>query len=227
MSAQLHGRFIRQSIVAKFGLSIPILRDAIQYTHEILDQIDRTLLQAGSERITSLVELANLSAILGNLFRSGVIRASKGVFKANSPHTFPDLLAVKPNARDLEIKVALEQNNPKGHLAKPGPHVIVRYVLGSDDGHYTQGKHNRGNVAWVWEVRVGVLNEQHFNISNTSGDSGKTAVINHEGMNALKPVFLDFSKCPYSHKGPTSRALITLYESKFAGAGYSRSLPQP
>ena len=38
----------------------------------------------------ALVWLANLSAIIGNLFRTGVCRSSDGMFLPNTPHTYPD-----------------------------------------------------------------------------------------------------------------------------------------
>ena len=220
-----HGKILDHALLGEFGLSTVIIRGAIQYTHEILDRIDKTLIEAGGDRLASLIELANLSAIVGNLFRSGVSKVSKGAFKANKPHTFPDLLAVYPGARDIEIKVALESNKPKGHLVKPGAHLTVRYVLADGKGQYTRGKSTRGNVAWIWEVRVGLLEEGHFNFSNTPGDSGKTAVINAEGMSALIPVFVDLVKCPYGPTGSVVRTLVALHESKAARAGYSRNQP--
>ena len=202
-----------------------MIRGAIQYTHEVLDRIDNTLIEAGGNRLASLIELANLSAIIGNLFRRGVSNASSGAFKVNSPHTFPDLLGIAPNTCDLEIKVALETNKPKGHLIKPGPHLTVRYVLASENGKYPRGKTVRGDVAWIWEVRVGLLEENHFSFSNTPGDSGKTAVINTEGMTRLIPVFIDLLKCPYSPTGPVIRTLTTIHDSEVAETGHYRNYP--
>ena len=94
------------------------------------------------------------------------------------------------------IKVALENNKPKGHLVKPGPHLTLRYVLTNEDGVYIRGKEFRGTVPWIWEIKIGELSESHFNFSNTAGDSGKTAVINAAGMNALTTVFFDRTRCP-------------------------------
>lgn len=146
--------------------------------------------------MAELVELANLSAIIGNIFRTGIVRVSNDRFKSNLPHTYPDLLANHPSATDFEIKVALEGNKPKGHLVKPGPHLTVRYVLAQENGTYTRGKENRGNIPWIWEIRIGELRDEHFNFSNTEGDSGKTAVINAAGMNALTVVYFDAQRCP-------------------------------
>lgn len=127
----------------------------------------------------------------------------------NRPHTYPDLLGVGDGCSDVEIKVALEKNNPKGHLVKPGPHLTVRYVLASASGAFTPDE--RGDVAWVWDVRVGFLEEEHFNFSNTTGDSGKTAVINAAGMAALSPVYFDLSRCPYTERSKHRKSLTSLF----------------
>lgn len=178
------------------GLDLKIIGNVITYVYEILDEIDNKLVSAGSERLANLLELANLSAIIGNLFRGGIVLHSDGKFEANKPHTYPDMLAKNRSCLDFEIKVALENNKPKGHLVKPGPHLIVRYVLANEDGQYVRGKDNRGSTVWIWEIRVGILSENHFSISNTEGDSGKTAVINASGMNILSVVYFDKEMSP-------------------------------
>ena len=220
-----HGRFFGHDILQDFGLSLEVLRSAVEYSHDVLDRIDQTLIGAGRDRLASLIELANLSAIVGNLIRGGVSSASNGVFEANNPHTFPDLIARSPDARDIEIKVALESNNPKGHLVKPGPHLTVRYVLGDHHGRYGRGSTNRGDVVWIWEMRIGMLTKNHFSFSNTKGDSGKTAVINKKGMDALFPVFLDLSKCPYSPQGTVAPSLARLQQTYPSEDGYLRYQP--
>jgi hypothetical protein len=173
-----------------------MIGEAITRVHQILDNIDAKLLEGGGEPLSQLVELANLSAIIGNLFRGAIVSTSGGKFCANTPHTYPDLLARSAECKDLEIKVALETNKPKGHLVKPGPHITVRYVLADAEGVYTRGKKSRGKVAWIWEVRAGTLESSHFSVSNTEGDSGKTAVINASGMAALQVIYCDLEHCP-------------------------------
>lgn len=194
-----------QPSLDQFGLSIDMIGTSITYVYEILDSIDGKLIDAGGERLSELVELANLSSIIGNLYRGGIVRTSKGRFEANAPHTYPDLLGRGTGCKDIEIKVALENNKPKGHLIKPGPHLTLRYVLGDANGRYQRGKASRGKVPWIWEVRVGYLKDNHFNFSNTEGDSGKTAVINAAGMEALQLVYCDLERCPLSPSGTTYR----------------------
>lgn len=194
---------INDEALEAVGLSRAMVAGGISTVHKILDGLDLTLMSNGESRLSQMVELANLSAIIGNLLRTGVAKASNGRFMANGPHRYPDLIACEPGNGDLEIKVALETNKPKGHLAKPGPHLTCRYVLANADGAFTQGKASRGDVAWIWEVRAGILEESHFNISNTPGDSGKTAVINAEGFRHLHVVYCALPLCP---AGPRTRA---------------------
>lgn len=178
------------------GLSRNIVASGISFVHRIMDSLDHTLVSAGETRLSEMVELANLSAIIGNLLRTGIANASNGRFVANGPHKYPDLLSNENGIGDLEIKVALESNKPKGHLVKPGPHLICRYVLGTLDGGYTRGKESRGDVVWIWEIRAGFLEEEHFSVSNTAGDSGKTAVINSDGYGQLELVYCSLDHFP-------------------------------
>ncbi|MBK9009415.1 hypothetical protein [Novosphingobium sp.] len=94
--------------------------------------------------------------------------------------------------------MALNRNNPKGHLAKEGHYLTCRYLLVDENGNACVDKVDRPSAkqAVVWELRTGYLVEAHFNISNTEGDSGKTAVINADGMEALKVVYVDLDMVP-------------------------------
>ena len=136
--------FYHQASLDNFGLSLDIVCKSITQVYKSLDGIDTQLLESGNTYLSRLVELANLSAIIGNLYRGAVVKASGGKFKANGPHKFPDLLGCGPDCVDIEIKVALEKNNPKGHLIKTGDHLIVRYVLADENGVYRRGIKNRG-----------------------------------------------------------------------------------
>ena len=193
------GNFVNEGACASLGLDHDMLLNATKYTYGVLDGIDATLTRKKELRLAQLLELANLSAIVGNLFRGGVAKFSRGRFKANGPHKYPDLICEDARFEHIEIKVALEDNNPKGHLVKPGPHITVRYVLGDRRGKCTRGA--RGDVIWIWEIRAGRLEDGHFNVSNTAGDSGKTAVVNKAGMGALKVVYFDIERCPHSPRG--------------------------
>jgi hypothetical protein len=190
-----------------YGLTWEMIHSGIEYVYQTLDKPDETLLAAGSPRFSQLIELANLSSVLGNLLATGIVRASGGIFTRAGPHKYQDLRAVStgPDARNIEIKVSLEKNRPKGHLAKAGQYLTCRYVLGTEDGVYTIGE--RGDVVWIWEVRFGYLQKRHFNLSNTQGDSGKTAVVSLKGMQQLHPVFFDSARCPYTERSKIREVL--------------------
>lgn len=185
------------------GLDGSALLAAIKATYTTLDTIDTELIRKGVAPIAQLVELANLSSMVGNLLGSGLATSSGGLYKRNRPHAYPDLLPQTVPARDLELKMALETNRPKGHLAKAGYYVTFRYVLASPKGDFQRGKENRGNTVWVWEAKVGHLEIGDFDISNTEGDSGKTAVIKTAAFRKMPVVYFDPSLCPHPLKNGT------------------------
>ena len=205
-------RLFNDAALKAVGLDREVVAAGISAVHRVLDGLDATLIGNDEARMAGLIELANLSAVIGNLLRGGIAKASGGRFVANGPHKYPDLLSTIHGIDHLEIKVALETNKPKGHLAKPGPHLTCRYVLADEQGRHTIGKQNRGDVAWIWEVRTGVLGEEHFNISNTPGDSGKTAVINKAGFGELHVVYVNPELCPYGANTPTRREYVRLMQ---------------
>lgn len=172
---------------------------SINHCYDIIDSIDETLEAGGSEKLSSLVELANLSSMVGNLLGEGLARHSGSRYVRNKPHTYPDLIAVDKCKPGFELKVALESNYPKGHLPKSGYYITYRYVLTDTEGNFVKGKENRGDTVTIWEVRFGYLAEDDFSISNTSGDSGKTAVIKTAAMNNMKLCYFDDECVPYRH----------------------------
>jgi transcriptional regulator with XRE-family HTH domain len=179
------------------GMSGENLLGAINSCYQTLDIIDEQLTEKESLPIAYLVELANLSSMVGNMIGGGLADHSNGLYARNKPHTYPDLLPTGEGAVDLELKVALETNKPKGHLPKAGTYITFRYVLGTKSGEYTKGKGQRGDTVWIWEVKVGQLREEDFSCSNTAGDSGKTAVIKTEVHNHMSLVYYVPSLLPY------------------------------
>jgi hypothetical protein len=71
-------------------------------------------------------------------------------------------------------------------------------VLGNRNGSYQRGKETRGDTVWFWEVKIGDVTTADFDISNTDGDSGKTAVIKSTLFNQMKLVFFDERYCPHA-----------------------------
>jgi len=196
MPASAHGTFRSTGLMNAIGLTPDMLKAASDSVYNTLEAIDSALVDRGTDRLADIVELANLSSMLGNMLRAGIAQSSRGTYLSNGPHKHPDLLHRDNPDQNIEIKVALEDNQPKGHLAKPGIHLTCHYVLCDHLGSFTPGKEGRGNVVRVWMLRVGRLVESDFNISNTEGDSGKTAVVNAQGMAKLEPVYFDPACCP-------------------------------
>lgn len=214
MTREVSGKIANSRLLEEIGLSHDLLRAAIQQTYDLLDRIDATLVDAGGFPLSQTVELANLSSMIGNIFAAAIAKHSNGHLKRNGPHKYPDLLSSnKEKWPDIEIKMALEGNKPKGHLAKPGYYITCRYVLCGIDGSFVFDKANRGVKPYIWELRCGYLSEEHFNISNTAGDSGKTAVVNADGMRELKVVYADLERAPLSNKGRVYREYVELFAS--------------
>ena len=67
----------------KYGLSWEMVWYGVEYVYNTMDRLDATLIEADSPRIAELVELANLSSMLGNLLATGIVKASGGVFTRN------------------------------------------------------------------------------------------------------------------------------------------------
>ncbi|MFC1536250.1 helix-turn-helix domain-containing protein [Pseudomonadota bacterium] len=187
-------------LMETIGIDGDTLLNAIDSCYQTLDAIDEQLIAKGAPPIANLVELANLSSMIGNVVGGGIADHSNGLYKRNRPHTYPDLLPQKKPAVNLELKMALETNKPKGHLPKAGTYITFRYVLGDKLGNYSRGKENRLDTAWIWEVKVGELAEEDFSCSNTEGDSGKTAVIKTEVFNKMHLVYYVPDHLPYAKK---------------------------
>jgi len=204
--------FIDTTTLRDAGLTLEALKGGIDYTYHILDMIDTTLIANDSYRLSQMMELANLSTFVGNLLGAGIANSSNGAFNRNGPHKYPDLLAQIEGGQDVEIKVALEDNKPKGHLAKPGYYLICRYTLGDELGNVVFRQ--RADVVWIWELRFGLLTDEDFNKSNTEGDSGKTAVVNKKGMKKLEIVYIDRDRMPFSSRSRVIREYHVLYSPK-------------
>lgn len=108
------GGFIDHPVLREVDLSVDVLRGGLEYAYQILDLIDRTLVESGAFRLSQMMELANLSTFIGNLLATGVANASDGILKRNGPHKYPDLLSQHIATPDIEIKLALEHNKPIG-----------------------------------------------------------------------------------------------------------------
>jgi hypothetical protein len=181
------------------GLTSEEIVSGIRKAYSVLDTMDQALLEGFGVRLSGVVEGANFSSIIGNLLALGIVEASDGRFEQAGAHKYQDLRAVSHECQNIEIKIALERNDPKGHLAKAGWYLTCRYVFADADGNYAPGE--RHDVPRIWEIRLGELVEEDFSISNTAGDSGKTANISKTAQRGLTLVYFDPRYCPYA-KGP-------------------------
>ncbi len=190
--------FLNQAALeAVTGLKSSMLRAGIDHCHQTLDIIDFQLQLHGARPIAKLVELANLSSMIGNILAEGIAASSGGIYERNTPHTYPDLIPLGSSSVALELKIALETNKPKGHLPKPGVYLTFRYVLCSKDGEFVRGKNSRGDTAYIWEAKVGLLTIDDFDLSNTEGDSGKTAVVKTAAFDRMSLVYFNPSLMAY------------------------------
>jgi transcriptional regulator with XRE-family HTH domain len=172
------------------GLSGEIIAAAIDDGYHTLDLLDRQLIDSGTAPFSKLVELANLSSMIGNILGGAIARRSPELYQRSGPHKYQDLRSTT-GGKHIEIKTALESNKPKGHLSKAGHYLTFRYVLGGVDGGFVPGRDNRGEVVQIWEVRFGYLSEADFDVSNTPGDSGKTAVVKTEVLKSMERIYFD------------------------------------
>lgn len=186
------------------GLTSEDIVKALGRTYDVLDLIDRELTMRSAPPLSQLLELANLSAVVGNIFGSALATVSEGRWRRHGPHKHPDLLKVQSGGSGLEveategieIKVALEGNLAKGHLPKAGAHITLHYVLTPSDPTRRWNKEERGEQVSIWMVKSGWLRENDFNISNTVGDSGKTAVVKAAARDRMDTVYFDANLCP-------------------------------
>jgi transcriptional regulator with XRE-family HTH domain len=170
----------------------------IEQVYENLDTIDLAFQRQELEPIAEQFdEFSALSTVIGEFFASGVAEASDEIYEVNAGD-FPDLVSTgkKDDVPGIEVKVAMEDNQPKGHLPKTGAYISVRYVLAERDKSYERGERN--DTPWIWEVRIGEMKEEQFNESDTEGDSGKTATFSADALWGFDCVYFDPNLLPYT-----------------------------
>lgn len=188
-----------ENIPDEIKLTEETIKGSIEHCYETLDMIDQNLIVKGAQKMSSLVELANLSSIVGNLLGAGFANCSSGNYYRNRPHTYPDLVPSNNTLPGIEIKTALLKNSPKGHQPKPGYYLTYRYCLTDENGKRIEGQDDIWDTVTIWEVRFGYLSEDDFSCSNTEGDSRKTAVIKTTAFNSMLLLYLDTDLIPYRH----------------------------
>lgn len=183
-------------------ISIDEIQGSIKHCYETLDMIDKNLISKNVQKLSKLVELANLSSIVGNLLGAGFAEYSNGEYYRNKPHSYPDLIASNITKPGIEIKTALRTNYPKGHQPKAGYYLTYRYCLTDENGAIDITNFEDMDTVTIWEVKFGFLQSCDFSCSNTEGDSGKTAVIRSSVLNKMPLLYLNTDCIPYkNYKG--------------------------
>jgi len=178
-------------------LSNETLQIAVDKSLTQIEMFDSMMKESAGESLVSMMEMANISSMFGN-FLAMNISQGEGYIK-NAPHTFPDLLASDAKRiNDIEIKVSLEKNLPKGHLPKAGQYLIVRYSLVDESGVLRQ---DRGEHMGIYEIRFGNLEIEDFNLSSTANDSGKTATIKTSSLKKMGLLYFNPLLDPSNFKG--------------------------
>lgn len=186
------------NIPTELSLTKDILKASIEHCYYTLDMIDCYLVKQSNTRLSELIELANLSSIVGNLLGAGFAISSNGKYYRNRPHTYPDLISSNPVLPGIEIKTALGRNAPKGHQPKEGYYLTYRYCLTNEEGKLISDRDFKsGTTVTIWEVKFGYLTETDFSCSNTEGDSGKTAVIRSASLDQMTLLYYCPSASPY------------------------------
>lgn len=180
-------------------LSKEMIKGSVIHCYETLDMIDQHLISNSCAKLSGLVELANLSSIVGNLLGAGCVKYSSNNYIRNKPHTYPDLIASNNKLPGIEIKTSLLRNSPKDHQPKSGYYLIYRYCLTDENGHRHLGRENDWDTVTIWEIKFGYLNFDDFSCSNTEGDSGKTAVIKTASLNKMPLLYFNSELVPYRH----------------------------
>lgn len=179
------------------GLSGDAIARAVEFAYRKLDLIDEQMRASGSRPIVGLVELPDLSSLVGDLFAAGVARASNGLYVQNGPDHYPSLLPLRQGFPELEVATALETDRPTSGSGKAGLYLTSRYVLADRDGTYTRGKDSRGDTVAVWEIRFGELGDGDFHVAGTRTGNG-SAKLRKEALDRMELVYYDPALLPYA-----------------------------
>ena len=184
-----------RQLEAATGLTAATVARAVEIAYRKLDLIDEQMRASGSRPIVDLVELPELSALLGNLLSAAVARASNGLYVQNGPDHSPNLLPVRQGLPELEVATALETERPAGGARKAGLHLVLRYVLTDRTGAYTRGEDSRGDTVAVWEIRFGDMSEADY---TGSARANGTARLKKEALDRMELVYYDPALLPYA-----------------------------
>jgi transcriptional regulator with XRE-family HTH domain len=180
---------------AATGLTAATVARAVEVAYRKLDLIDEQMRASGSRPIVALIDLPELSSLMGNLLSAAVARASNGLYVQNGPDHSPNLLPVRQGLPELEVATALETERPTGAARNAGLHLVLRYVLADRSGAYTRGEDSRGDTVAVWEIRFGDLTEADY---TGSARANGRARLKKEALDRMELVYYDPALLPYA-----------------------------
>ena len=180
---------------AATGLTAAAIARAVEIAYRKLDLIDEQMRASGSRPIVELIDIAELSSLMGNLLSAAVARASNGLYVQNGPDHSPNLLPVRQGLPELEVATALETERPTGAARKAGLHLVLRYVLADRSGAYTRGADSRGDTVAVWEIRFGNLSEGDC---ISSARANGRAQLKKAALERMELVYYDPALLPYA-----------------------------
>jgi transcriptional regulator with XRE-family HTH domain len=179
---------------AATGLTAATVARAVEIAYRKLDLIDEQMRASGSRPLVELIELPELSALMGNLLSAAVARASNGLYVQNGPDHSPNLLPVRQGLPELEVVTAPETERPAGGMRKAGLHLVIRYVLADRTGAYTRG--SRGDTVAVWEIRFGELGDADY--TGGARPTNGRARLKREALDRMELVYYDPALLPYA-----------------------------
>lgn len=211
----MRGRWIDAPCLRYMGCSLSVLRSAVLHVHMSLTRLDQMLWDSTSLTLCQTIERNTVSALIGNIFRTGVVRAAQKAFYANLPHRHPDLLSLRSGCKNIEIKVACGRNNPRAHAVCPGFFLFVRYAVAGCKKYASEKDGSDGHRAWIWAVRAEYLEPRHFQTYFLRSGQQSVVCVNKAGVDALQPVYLNPHRCPYSARSRLLYALIAEMRDPF------------
>jgi transcriptional regulator with XRE-family HTH domain len=182
---------------ATTGLTGGTVARAVEIAYRKLDLIDQQMRASGSRPIAGLVDLPDLTELVGDLLSAGMARASNGVYLQAGPEHWPRLQPLRQGLPELEVAAALETDRPTGRPGTAGVFLVFRYVLADRSGAFTRGQDARGDTVAVWEIRFGALGEEDFHVTGTRTGAG-TARLRRGALDRMELVYYDPALLPYA-----------------------------
>jgi transcriptional regulator with XRE-family HTH domain len=182
---------------ATTGLTGGTVVRAVEIAYRKLDLIDEQMRASGSRPIAGLVDLPDLTELVGDVLGAGLARASNGLYVQNGSEHSPPLQPLQHGLPELQLAAALETDRPAGPTETAGTCLVFRYVLADRSGAFTRGQDSRGDTVAVWEIRFGALGQEDFHVTGTRAGA-RTARLRRDALDRMELVYYDTALLPYA-----------------------------